>query len=145
MANKTSTKYGWRCKNLTQCWKKMKTEKLQASKDCHWNLEDKKSWRHNSPMRHDVYKQNLIEQWTKGCIPPRFLSSCNCVHYTIWMILGHKKHRIYIFYLYTPLVEFSNEWSRRVAISVYCKSLHIWIEVSVAVKRMYVNNSNCDS
>ena len=26
-----------------------------------------------------------------------------------------------------------------------CMSLHIWIEVSVAVKRMYVNNSNCDS
>ena len=42
-------------------------------------------------------------------------------------------------------VEFSGEWSNRVAISVYCKSLHIWIEVSVAVKRMYVNNSNCDS
>ena len=42
-------------------------------------------------------------------------------------------------------VEFSTEWSNRVAISVYCKSLHIWIEVSVAVKRMYVNNSNCDS
>ena len=41
--------------------------------------------------------------------------------------------------------EFSIEWSNRVSISVYCKSLHIWIEVSVAVKRMYVNNSNCDS
>ena len=36
-------------------------------------------------------------------------------------------------------------WSNRVAISVYCKSLHIWIEVSVAIKRIYVNNSNCDS
>ena len=26
-----------------------------------------------------------------------------------------------------------------------CKALHIWIELSVAVNRMYVNNSNCDS
>ena len=26
-----------------------------------------------------------------------------------------------------------------------CKALHIWIELSVAVERMYVNNSNCDS
>ena len=47
--------------------------------------------------------------------------------------------------LYPRRVEFSSEWSNRVAISVYCKSIHIWIEVSVAVKRMYVNNSNCDS
>ena len=39
----------------------------------------------------------------------------------------------------------SSEWSNRVAISVYAKALHIWIELSVDVKRMYVNNSNCDS
>ena len=53
---------------------------------------------------------------------------------------------IYIYILPYPCrVEFSGEWSNRVAISVYCKPLHIWIEVSVAVKRMYVNNSNCDS
>ena len=38
-----------------------------------------------------------------------------------------------------------SEWSNRVAISVCCKDLQIWIELSVAVKRMYVNNSNCDS
>ena len=53
---------------------------------------------------------------------------------------------IYIYILPYPCrAEFSGEWSNRVAISVYCKSLHIWIEVSVAVKRMYINNSNCDS
>ena len=53
---------------------------------------------------------------------------------------------IYIYILpYPRRVEFSSERSNHVAISVYCKSLHIWIEVSVAVKRMYVNNSNCDS
>ena len=53
---------------------------------------------------------------------------------------------IYIYILpYPRRVEFSGEWSYRVAISVYYKPLHIWIEVSVAVERMYVNNSNCDS
>ena len=35
--------------------------------------------------------------------------------------------------------------SSRVAISVYCQPLPIWIEVSVAIERMYINNSNCDS
>ena len=35
--------------------------------------------------------------------------------------------------------------SNRVAISVHCKPLCIWIEVSATVERMYVNNSNCDS
>ena len=35
--------------------------------------------------------------------------------------------------------------SNRVAISVYFKLLRIWIEVSVAIERMYVNNCNCDS
>ena len=55
-------------------------------------------------------------------------------------------HYVFIYILpYTRRVELSGEWSNRVAISVYCKSLHIWIEVSVAVKRMYVNNSNYDS
>ena len=48
-------------------------------------------------------------------------------------------------YSFPYRVEFSSEWSNRVAISVYCKSLHIWIVVSVAVKRMYVNSINCDS
>ena len=53
---------------------------------------------------------------------------------------------IYIYILpYPRRVEFSGEWSNRVAISVYCKPLHIWIELSVAIERMYVNNSNCDS
>ena len=45
--------------------------------------------------------------------------------------------------IYTPLPPWG--WvlwrrSNRVAISVYCKPLRRWIEVS-----MYVNNSNCDS
>ena len=31
-----------------------------------------------------------------------------------------------------------------VCVCVY-KALHIWIELSVAVKRMYVNNNYCDS
>ena len=35
--------------------------------------------------------------------------------------------------------------SNRVAISIYCKALHIRIELTVAVKRMYVNNRHCDS
>ena len=49
---------------------------------------------------------------------------------------------IYIYMLpYPRRVELSN----RIAISVYCKALHIGIDLSVAVKRMYVNNSNCDS
>ena len=52
---------------------------------------------------------------------------------------------IYIYIPYPRRIEFSSEWSNRVAISVYCKPLHIWIEVSVDVRRMYVNNSNCDS
>ena len=41
-------------------------------------------------------------------------------------------------------VEFFSEWSNRVAISVCFKALHIRIELSVAVKRMYVNKSNWD-
>ena len=50
--------------------------------------------------------------------------------------------------IYTPLPPYG--WvlwrrSNRVAISVHCKPLRIWIEVSAAVERMYVNNSNCDS
>ena len=45
---------------------------------------------------------------------------------------------------YPRRVELSSEWSNRVAICVYAK-LFIGIELSVAVKRMYVNNSNCDS
>ena len=49
-------------------------------------------------------------------------------------------------YIYSPTrrVEFFSEWSNRVVISVYCKALWIWIELSVAVKRMYVNNNKCD-
>ena len=44
---------------------------------------------------------------------------------------------IYIYILpYPRRDEFSYEWSNRVAISVYCKALHIWIELSVAVKRL---------
>ena len=35
--------------------------------------------------------------------------------------------------------------SNRVVISVYCKPLRSWIEVSATVERMYVNNSNRDS
>ena len=57
---------------------------------------------------------------------------------------------IYIDYrdIYTPLPPWG--WvlwwrSNRVAISVYCKSLRRWIEVSATVERMYLNNSNCDS
>ena len=42
------------------------------------------------------------------------------------------------------MFELSSEWSNSVAISVYAR-LFIWIEFSVAVKRMYVKNSNCDS
>ena len=45
---------------------------------------------------------------------------------------------------YSRRVELSSEWNNRIAISVYAR-LFIWIELSVAVKRMYVNNSNCDS
>ena len=41
-------------------------------------------------------------------------------------------------------VKLSSEWCNRVAISVYAR-LFIWIELSVAVKRIYVNNNNCDS
>ena len=58
---------------------------------------------------------------------------------------------MYIYYIYIYIlpyprrVEFFRKWSNRVAISVYCKALHIWIKLSVAVKRMYVNNSNFDS
>ena len=37
-------------------------------------------------------------------------------------------------------VELSSEWSNRVATSIYAR-LFIWIELSGAVKRMYVNNS----
>ena len=56
------------------------------------------------------------------------------------------KMNAFLFY-YKPMIYIYiySEWSNYVAISVYCKSLHIWIEVSVAVKRMYVINSNCDS
>ena len=35
--------------------------------------------------------------------------------------------------------------SNRVAISVDCKPLRSWNEVSATVERVYVNNSNCDS
>ena len=45
---------------------------------------------------------------------------------------------------YPRRVELSSEWSNRVAISAWTR-LFIWIELSVAVKRMYVNNSNSDS
>ena len=38
----------------------------------------------------------------------------------------------------------SSEWSSCDAISVYAR-LFIWIELSVAVKRIYVNNNNFDS
>ena len=51
---------------------------------------------------------------------------------------------IYIYILYIYMVEFSGE-EVIVLPLVYCKPLHIWIEVSVAIERMYVNNSNCDS
>ena len=45
---------------------------------------------------------------------------------------------------YPRRVGLSSEWSNRVVISVYARRF-IWIKLSVAVKRMYVNNSNCDS
>ena len=57
----------------------------------------------------------------------------------------HTKVSLVYIYIYIYMAEFSSEWIYRVAISVFCKSLHIWIEVSVAVERVYVNNSNCDS
>ena len=47
-------------------------------------------------------------------------------------------------HIYIYRVELSSEWSNCVAISVYAR-LFIWIELSVAVKRIYVNNNNCDS
>ena len=53
---------------------------------------------------------------------------------------------IYIYIYSLTLVELSSPAKKyRVAISVHCKPLHIWIEVSAAVERMYVNNCNCDS
>ena len=42
---------------------------------------------------------------------------------------------------YPCRVELSSEWSNCVAISVYAR-LFIWIELPVAVKRIYVNNKN---
>ena len=45
---------------------------------------------------------------------------------------------------YPCRVELSCEWSNCVAISVYAR-LFTWIELSVTVKRTYVNNNNCDS
>ena len=42
--------------------------------------------------------------------------------------------------IYTPLLTLASE-----LIVLTLAFIHIWIEVSVAVKRMYVNNSNCDS
>ena len=51
---------------------------------------------------------------------------------------------IYIYMLPYPCrVELSSERSNYVAISVYAR-LFVWIELSVAVKRKYVNNNNCD-
>ena len=44
---------------------------------------------------------------------------------------------------YICRVELSSEWSNCVAISVYAR-LFVWIELSVGVKRKYVNNNNCD-
>ena len=45
---------------------------------------------------------------------------------------------------YPRRVALASEWSNRVAISVYAR-LFVWIEFSLAVKQMYVNNSNFDS
>ena len=49
--------------------------------------------------------------------------------------------------IYSPTPDGWVLWrkSNRVAISVHCKPLRIWIEVSAAVERMHVNNSNCNS
>ena len=85
----------------------------------------------------------VIVIWVRTYVKWRFwlpnFKTCqetNC-HFAIY---------IYIYILPYPCrVEFSSEWSNSVAISVYCKALHIWIELSVAVQRMYVNNNNCDS
>ena len=66
---------------------------------------------------------------------------------TYLMILVYIYIYIYI-YIYTPLPPYGSvlRWkSNRVAISVHCKPLRIWIEVSATVERMYVNNSNWDS
>ena len=45
---------------------------------------------------------------------------------------------------YPSRIDLSREWSNCVAISVYAR-LFIWIELSVAIKRIYVNNNNYDS
>ena len=65
-----------------------------------------------------------------------YIYMCVCV----WMTIDIN--------IYTPLPQWG--WvlwrrSNRVAISVYCKPLRRWIEVSATVERMHVNNSNWDS
>ena len=56
---------------------------------------------------------------------------------------------IYIYiYIYSPTPVWLSSLANEVivlALAFICKALHIWIELSVAVYRMYVNNSNCDS
>ena len=43
--------------------------------------------------------------------------------------------------LETSLFELSG-WMKKISVQIY---IYIWIELTVAIKRMYVNNSNCDS
>ena len=73
-----------------------------------------------------------------------YILICHNLYISIYINLSYLFISIYL-YIYIYRIEFSSKRSNRVAISVYCKSLHIGIEVSVAVKRMYVNNSNCVS
>ena len=86
-----------------------------------------------------VYVGACICMWVYVCT-----CVCECEFIYIYICVCVDGYRD----IYTPLPPWGGVlWRRsnRVAISVYCKSLRSWIEVSATVERMYVNNSNCDS
>ena len=88
---------------------------------------------HESVSANSSYKYDIKKNF-KFIINP-FIKINFSTHKAKWKSLNIKYIPDPLSYIYIGLSSLAN-WSNRVAISVYCKSLHIWIEVSVAVKQM---------
>ena len=117
----------------------------------------KKNIKTNISLKLFNRESSWVQLWVSSICVHIFICICTHVHMCMCMCLCIWQY-IFVFifaylycihiFLYVHLPTYIDTYISMcgfIYIYIYCKPLHVWIEVSVAVERMYVNNSNCDS